>query len=261
MPTVDQIAAAINDETAAVLLTLPNNPTGTTMSKGDLQAIHDLCRDNDVQLIVDEIFHGLMYEGKAHPTVPYNPEDGTLVRIRGWSKDRGIPGSRIGYVVASEAIINRMANTIGLTLGNAPTAPYKFVVRDIRMRLAMLQPETLRKEDQKQAFPDYVRRINANLALYEENHRTLEEGLRTMEGVEDTVETEGGYAKFVKFKGVRNGVVFAEHLFANTGVMTVPGEAFLSDPGWIRFTFSVPHETVTKGLELIERYLRESRKK
>ena len=60
----DELAAAFNDKTKAIVLCNPNNPTGTVFSRADLEAIAALCRKWDVIAITDEIYEHIIYDGR-----------------------------------------------------------------------------------------------------------------------------------------------------------------------------------------------------
>ena len=62
----DELAAAFNDRTKAIILCNPNNPTGTVFTRDDLEAVAALCRKWDVIAITDEIYEHIIYDGRPH---------------------------------------------------------------------------------------------------------------------------------------------------------------------------------------------------
>ena len=62
----DELAAAFNDRTKAIILNTPNNPTGKVFSREELEAIAALCRKWDVIAISDEIYEHIIYDGRRH---------------------------------------------------------------------------------------------------------------------------------------------------------------------------------------------------
>ena len=62
----DELAAAFNDRTKAIILCNPNNPTGTVFTRDDLEAVAALCRKWDVIAITDEIYEHIVYDGRPH---------------------------------------------------------------------------------------------------------------------------------------------------------------------------------------------------
>ena len=97
----DELAAAFNDRTKAIILCNPNNPTGTVFTRDDLEAIAALCRKWDVIAITDEIYEHIIYDGRPH--VALAGLDGMRERsvtISGMSKTYAVTGWRVGTIIA-----------------------------------------------------------------------------------------------------------------------------------------------------------------
>ena len=97
----DELAAAFNDRTKAIILCNPNNPTGTVFTRDDLEAIAALCRKWDVIAITDEIYEHIIYDGRPH--VALAGLDGMRERsvtISGMSKTYAVTGWRVGTMIA-----------------------------------------------------------------------------------------------------------------------------------------------------------------
>ena len=83
----DELAAAFNNKTKAIILNTPNNPTGKVFSKTELETIAALCRKWDAIAISDEIYEHIIYDGHRH--IPIASLDGMAERtvtINGLSK-------------------------------------------------------------------------------------------------------------------------------------------------------------------------------
>ena len=97
----DELAAAFNDRTKAIVLCNPNNPTGAVFTREDLEEIAALCRKWDVIAITDEIYEHILYDGRPH--VALAGLDGMRERsvtISGMSKTYAVTGWRIGTIIA-----------------------------------------------------------------------------------------------------------------------------------------------------------------
>lgn len=97
----DQLAAAFNSRTRAILINTPHNPTGRVFTRDELSFIAELCQKWDVLAITDEIYEYMVYDGRKHLSIATLP--GMFERtitISGLSKTFGITGWRLGYVVA-----------------------------------------------------------------------------------------------------------------------------------------------------------------
>ena len=259
LPTVDELDASLTDRTAALALTTPNNPTGTDYVDGGLGNIYDWAEDRGVLLVLDEIFADLMLHGNVHERPSYDPEEGHVVRLKGPSKDRGVAGFRIGYIVSSQEIqgdsYEGLGGALALRLGNASTVPARFIRDDMRMRRYGL-PGRDPPEDKRADFDEYSEVIAGNIERYELNDRMFERILGPVSAVDDIVVSQGGFTKFVHVAGVHDTIAFCQDLYANTGVRSVPGEGFnMHELGWIRLTFSRSPKFLEKGLETMAAYL------
>ncbi|HEV3122157.1 MAG TPA: aminotransferase class I/II-fold pyridoxal phosphate-dependent enzyme, partial [Isosphaeraceae bacterium] len=98
----DELAAAFNDRTKAIVLCNPNNPTGTVFTRSDLEQVAALCRKWDVIGITDEIYEHIIYDGRPHLALA--AIDGMRERsvtISGMSKTYAVTGWRIGTMIAA----------------------------------------------------------------------------------------------------------------------------------------------------------------
>jgi aminotransferase len=97
----DELAAAFNDRTKAIVLCNPTNPTGAVFSREDLEVIADLCRKWDVIAITDEIYEHILFDGRRH--VALASLDGMWERsvtVGGMSKTYSVTGWRVGTILA-----------------------------------------------------------------------------------------------------------------------------------------------------------------
>ncbi|HWE40159.1 MAG TPA: aminotransferase class I/II-fold pyridoxal phosphate-dependent enzyme [Isosphaeraceae bacterium] len=101
----DELAAAFNDRTKAILLCNPDNPTGAVYSREDLEPIAALCRKWDAIAITDEIYEHIIYDGREH--VAMATLDGMRERsvtISGMSKTFAVTGWRVGTMIAPKTL-------------------------------------------------------------------------------------------------------------------------------------------------------------
>ncbi|MCX5808851.1 MAG: pyridoxal phosphate-dependent aminotransferase [Proteobacteria bacterium] len=106
---IDNIEKAINKKTRAVLINSPNNPTGVVYTEEELKELAGILRKKRdkgqrIFLIADEAYRKLIYNGTILPDV-FNIYEDTIV-VTCHSKDLGLAGERIGYIVASPSITN-----------------------------------------------------------------------------------------------------------------------------------------------------------
>ncbi len=135
-------------DTKIVMLASPSNPTGTLVSRENLQEIVRIARDNGAVVIVDEIYHGLVYE-EATSTAA-NMADNVIV-INSFSKYFGMTGWRVGWLVASHQYIDaidRLAQNIFLATSTpAQHAALTALSKQIRPKLDARREEFQQRRD------------------------------------------------------------------------------------------------------------------
>ncbi|HEX2187029.1 MAG TPA: aminotransferase class I/II-fold pyridoxal phosphate-dependent enzyme [Chloroflexota bacterium] len=218
---LDELSAAFNERTAAIVVNTPNNPTGKVFSRQELETIAGLCRRWDALAITDEIYEHILYRGEhvVMATLPGMKE--RTVTISGISKSYSVTGWRVGWAIAPERISNAIRKVHDfLTVGAA--APLQAAAA-----VALDLPD------------DYYRDLKAD---YARKRATLLEGLV---GAGFTfAPPDGAYylmADITPF-GFDDDVAFARHLVERHGIAVVPGSSFYPDPaqGRRRVRFSFP---------------------
>lgn len=89
-----------------LILGNPNNPTSRGMTKAKLDALLQVCHDENVDVILDEAFIDLMYSG--HSAIECTVKNEHVLVIRAWTKSLAIPGVRLGYAVGARSWIDAM---------------------------------------------------------------------------------------------------------------------------------------------------------
>lgn len=218
----EELAAAFNDKTRAIVINSPNNPTGRVFSREDLEYIAGLCQQYDVLAITDEIYEHILYDDAEHVplwTLPGMRE--RTIAVNSVSKTYSVTGWRIGFILASAELTASIRKVHDfLTVGAA----------------APLQ------EACAEAFrfsPDYYRELGE---FYRQRRDYLLAGLEAV-GFR-CVRPGGAYYIMAEIEpfGWDDDVKFAFYLAAEIGVATVPGSSFyrLGHPDakkYIRFCF------------------------
>ncbi|HWP18626.1 MAG TPA: pyridoxal phosphate-dependent aminotransferase [Burkholderiaceae bacterium] len=100
-PDFDRIAAAITPRTRAIIINTPHNPSATTWSEEDMQALADVLRPTDALLIADEVYEHMVYDGRRHESVARHPELAARAYIvSSFGKTYHVTGWKVGYVAA-----------------------------------------------------------------------------------------------------------------------------------------------------------------
>lgn len=116
-PRLSEIEAAVSGSTRAILVNSPNNPSGAIYPPEFVADIVGLCERKGIWLIMDDIYHKLVFDGKeAAPGWRYTSKDvdySKIIVINGVSKIYGMTGFRIGWAVANRQLVEIMNNVQG----------------------------------------------------------------------------------------------------------------------------------------------------
>lgn len=274
LPTPEEIKANINDKTKFIIITSPNFPFGKTYSMSDLEQIVDLSNEKKVYIIFDEIFYDLPFIqipniGLIRKSQKY------IIRIKGFSKDRSVPGFRIGYVIADEAFINKLNSYTNHYYGFPPSLFEPFIEKDIIMRMLMKGkrkiettnshdlPQIAEKKlrilgDSKKDLSEYKKNILGNLQKFRQNRDSVIKLIKDIPQMEVIV-PDAGFNLGVKIKHKGNSFNLFQDIFFNTGVVLAPGDVFdmpASTGNWFRLTFSNNLEKMEKALFKIKEHLK-----
>jgi aspartate/methionine/tyrosine aminotransferase len=234
-----QISSALvehywNERTVAALIATPSNPTGTLVVREDLQRMASYVQAQGGALIVDEIYHGLVYEGETRTAIDLN--DHVFV-INSFSKYFNMTGWRLGWMVAPEAYvgeIEKLAQNVYLS----PPTPAQYAA------LAAFMPETLaildQRRDEMRARRDYLVPALRDL------------GFEIPQLPQGAFYVYAGCARFT-----RDSFAFAHDLLEHAGVAVTPGVDFGSYRAaeHVRFAYTNSIERLQEGVRRIERFV------
>ncbi|WP_096258682.1 pyridoxal phosphate-dependent aminotransferase [Lebetimonas natsushimae] len=101
-----------------LMISSPNNPTGTVINSENLKQICNFCKNNDKLLISDELYHGLVYEKEYTTALKFNKN---AIVINGFSKYFCMPGFRIGWIILPDNLVRTAEIIAQNILISAPT--------------------------------------------------------------------------------------------------------------------------------------------
>jgi len=221
--------------TVAALVASPSNPTGTLVTTERLAAMAEIARAKGGTLIVDEIYHGLVYEGEC--TTALRLADDVLV-INSFSKYFNMTGWRLGWMVAPESLVpglDRLAQNLYLA---APTPAQ-------HAALAAFEPETLAILDGR------ARELKARRDY-------LVPALRGL-GFDIPVMPQGAFYVYAGCGRLTpDSDAFARDLLEQAGVAITPGKDFGSNAPerHVRFAYTSPIGRLQEGVSRIARFLK-----
>ncbi|HYY95085.1 MAG TPA: aminotransferase class I/II-fold pyridoxal phosphate-dependent enzyme [Pyrinomonadaceae bacterium] len=237
----EELRAAFNDRTKAVILCNPNNPTGRVFTREEMEFIASLCREFDALCFTDEIYEHIIYpradREAAHISMAQleGMRERTVV-VNSMSKTYSVTGWRVGYVIAPPDITDAVRKVHDfLTVGAA--APLQSAGA-FALRLPPLYYEELRR--------DYQRRRDLLLPVLEDVGFGL-------------INPEGAYYVMTDISafGFRDDIEFTRFLVSEVGVAVVPGSSFYSRPelgaNQVRFCFCKKDETLEAAAERLQK--------
>ncbi len=241
--TPEQIEAAITENTKAIIINSPSNPTGMIYDEQELKAIGEICLKHDILIVSDEIYEKLVYDGAKHVSIAsLSPElkEQTII-INGVSKSHSMTGWRIGYAVGNKEIINAMTNLASHSTSNPTTMAQIATIKAYELGDAPV-------EEMRIAFED---RLNKTY-----------ERLISIPGF-SCVKPNGAFYLFpnvteaAKMAGYQNVDEFSTELLEKANVAVIPGSGFGS-PDNIRLSYATSQVQLDKALERIEQFMKAS---
>src|SRR6266849_4797201 len=116
-----ELRAAFHNQTKAIILNTPNNPTGKVFTRAELELIRDLCVEFNVLAITDEIYGHILYDGTKHISIAsLEGMRERTVTINGLSKTYSVTGWRVGWTIAPPAITNAIRKVHDFLTVGAP---------------------------------------------------------------------------------------------------------------------------------------------
>ena len=242
--TGEQIKAAITDKTKCVIINNPSNPTGALYSKDELQEIADICVENDLYIISDEIYYQLIYDNAEFVSIASlgkDVYDHTII-INGVSKSYAMTGWRIGYVAASKEIAKIMSNYLSHSTGAPSTISQWASIEALNGPQEGI--EAMRQEFEKRR--NYmVKRMNEIPGV---SCRIPEGAFYVMMNISQLLgKTIGGAT-------INSADDFAMAFLDQGLVAVVPSTGFGID-NFVRWSYATSMENIEEGLNRLEKFL------
>ena len=236
---IPALAAAVNENTQAVILNSPNNPSGAILTEETIRAVAALLTEraeqygHPIYIIADEPYRELAYDGAKVTFIPTIYRD--TVVCYSWSKSLSMPGERIGYVYVPEEATD--SHELFLAVAGAARASGHICAPSLIQRAVAACIDCM---------PD--------LEAYDVNRKLLYHGLTEI-GYE-CVEPDGAFYLFVKTPGGDNSVFCEKAKVRN--LLVVPSEPFGVE-GYFRLGYCVSKEMIERALPVFREVFEEMR--
>lgn len=245
--TPNQLKDAITEKTAMLVINSPNNPGGFTYTPDELAELAKVLEETRVTVLSDEIYEKLIYGDTKFVSFASLSEDAynRTLTVNGFSKAFAMTGWRMGYTAGPLEVIKAM----GRLQSHMTSNPVTFAQDAAIAALGEPSKETI--ENMRVEF--------------ERRGKYMTQRLNNIEGVECTKPTgafycfpdvSSHYGRTINGIKISGSMDFAKALLEQANVALVPGLPFGCD-GNVRLSFACSLEQITKGLDRLEKWLKQ----
>lgn len=232
---LDGLAAAVTPRTQAIFLATPCNPTGTVLTRGELEAVAELARRHDLWVVADEVYAGLTFEHEHLSLAALPGMAERTVTLGSLSKSHAMAGWRLGWAIGPAPLIEHMGKLALCMLYGLPGFIQEAALVALAERRAIVG----------QMRDTYRRRRDTTYTL-----------LRQVPGLSCQL-PEAGMFMLLDVRGTgQSAAEFSWGLFRATGVSVLDAEAFgATASGYVRLGFVVDEARLAEACRRIAGYV------
>jgi len=224
---LEELREAVTPNTKVIAAVNPNNPTGKILSEKEMDALIDTAEKVNAWLIVDEVYSGAERE-KTEPTSSFYGKYNKMIAVNGLSKAYGLPGLRIGWIVAPINLIKELWKRHEYTTVSSSMLGNKLGEMALR--------------------PDVRRQLLARTRkLVGQGFDVLQKILNEYPDVYSVVPPGASALSFVRYKLPINSTKLIHKLREEKNILIVPGDCFNFDHH-LRISSALPKEYLHEGL-------------
>jgi len=233
-PKVKEVEKAVSSYPRAIIVNSPNNPSGVMYPESFISAIVDFCERKGIYLIMDDIYHRLIFDGRtpisAYKFTTKDIESTKVITINGISKLYGMTGFRVGWAVAPKNIVEIMINVQG--------------------QMTSCTSHVLQAAAEG-ALTGLQSAVEALRLTLENNRNVMIQELQSFNGVKVT-KPDGTYYCLPDFRAYNNNSVeLCNFLLKKALVVTVPGKEFGME-GHLRLSYATTVKDIMEGVARIK---------
>ncbi|SFS72190.1 pyridoxal phosphate-dependent aminotransferase [Halostagnicola kamekurae] len=221
-PALDDLGAAVSDDTELLIVNSPSNPTGAVYSDAALEGVRDLAVEHDITVISDEIYKEITYGVEPTSLGTLEGMADRTITVNGFSKAYSMTGWRLGYFAGPEELVDQA----GKLHSHSVSSAVNFVQH---AGLEALENTDEAVVEMTEAF---------------EQRRDLVVELLEDEGV-DVAVPEGAF--YMMLPVDEDDQAWCEGAIEDAHVATVPGSAF-GTPGYARISYAASEERLREGI-------------
>src|SRR5438093_7534188 len=232
--TPEQLRAALTPRTRIFLLNSPSNPTGSVYTPEEIKALGDICVEQGVLIMSDEIYEHLLYDGATHKSVASFSQahfEHTII-VHGFAKAWSMTGWRLGFLAAPEPI----AKAIDAVQSHSTSNPTSFAQKGAVAALTGPQDH-----------------LKGWVAEFNRRRLYAHQKLNSIPGI-SCVNAKGAFYLFPNIaKTGLKSTEFCAKLLEQEKVAAVPGIAFGADD-YLRISYATSMANIEKGLGRVENF-------
>lgn len=229
----EKLKHALSPRTKMIMLNSPHNPTGMVLQKGELQTIADLCVENDLLALSDEIYEKIIFDGSKHYSIgSFEGMGERTITVNGFSKAYAMTGWRLGYAAGPKEIIDKMK---------------------ILHQHTVTHPASFAQKAAIVALTDCSDEIEAMRKQYQDLRDFFVDSLGEVGDLLEVIKPEGTFYAFPRIVGeTSSSKQMADTLLERARILCVPGSSFgANGESHLRFVFAQKRETLEKIAENI----------
>jgi methionine transaminase len=231
----ERVRESITPRTKAIIINSPHNPTGSVISRVDLDQLAELASNNDLVVISDEVYEHMVFDGQQHNTVAAHPglRDRSFV-ISSFGKTYHATGWKVGYCIAAPALTIEFRKI------------HQFVT------FTTHTPTQWAIADYMDHHPEHHRGLPA---FYQEKRDLFSQALKEI-GF-GLVPSRGTYFQVVTYEALSDlpDIEFVKVLTQKVGVAAIPVSVFCDAPAelsLVRFCFAKKNDTLLEAAHRLE---------
>ncbi|TFG31657.1 pyridoxal phosphate-dependent aminotransferase [Candidatus Thorarchaeota archaeon] len=225
------IAENISERTKLIILNSPQNPTGSVMTKAELEHVAEIAEEYDCFILSDEIYSKILYDVDFFSVTSVDEASERSILLDGFSKSHSMTGWRLGYLVGPESLIQKISTLIV----NAFTCIPEFIQR---AGIA--------------ALTGPMNHLELMMNAFRERREVLVNGLNEIPSVTCQM-PEGAFYAWPNITGTGlSSEELAHYLLHEAGIACLPGTAFgPGGEGYLRFSYATSIDTISKAIPLV----------
>ncbi len=244
LPSKEEIIKKISNKTKAILICNPNNPTGTIYNHKELTMVYDICKENNILLLSDEVYREFSYDGHEvisaltiEKELEPNTDDSRVIILDSFSKRFSLCGARIGFACSR----NQKIMDVMLRYGQSRLAASSIIQQ--------MTTEAINKNI------DYIKKV---VDKFSEQRQALINGLKKIDGV-IFQEPEGAFYIIAKLP-VDDAEKFSKWLLTdyndkNETIMLAPANGFYLTEGLgkdeVRIAYVLKKDDLVRAMEIL----------